>query len=107
MNLPIYMDNASTTRTDPRVVEAMLPFFTETYGNSASRNHAFGWAAEAGVDRARAVLLVHGLRVRHVVRGHPRRRDRAVRGRLLAAAALRTIPPSLPIMVLLRLFMLL
>ena len=53
MNLPIYMDNASTTRTDPRVVEAMLPYFTEIYGNPGSRNHAFGWASEAGVDKAR------------------------------------------------------
>jgi cysteine desulfurase len=51
--LPIYMDNASTTRTDPRVLEAMLPFFLETYGNPSSRNHSFGWAAEDGVDRAR------------------------------------------------------
>ena len=47
------MDNASTTRTDPRVIEAMLPYFTEIYGNSASRNHAFGWAAEKGVELAR------------------------------------------------------
>ena len=53
MNLPIYMDNASTTRTDPRVVEAMLPYFTEIYGNPGSRNHAFGWASEVGVDKAR------------------------------------------------------
>lgn len=53
MNLPIYMDNASTTRTDPRVVEAMLPYFTEIYGNPGSRNHAFGWSSEAGVDQAR------------------------------------------------------
>ena len=68
MTRRVYMDNHATTAVDQRVVDAMLPCFTETFGNSGSRNHAFGWEAEALVDKAREqVAKVIGAKAKEII----------------------------------------
>ncbi len=68
MDIPVYLDNNATTPMDPRVLDAMIPYFTQKFGNAASRNHAFGWVAEEAIDYAReAVAKLIGANEKEII----------------------------------------